>query len=338
VLSDEDESEDGDYDSSEDNAARDACRVKLQAAYLQATQGLSEEELEQLGEAVLEPRRSDAAQPVADFPPDVLNAFAILLATGTGTSYWKSFADKLAADAFVLAFLAKCPFLVEQILDRTREVQLDSLEEANENTGIYVIETTAPKQKVMDLARSGSVSAAQRAVFGKRLQNAPGEVVTVLYGGQSAQNEERMKTHKNGKEQLCDKTAHLLERQCDGATKFYGIITVAALVALAEQTGVTAKEAMNLAEVAAVAGLKLMESQGGLNVADPGCVSVSTSVSAAGGRAVRPAGGRSGGGNCGNASTKCAGSLRTKSSLVALSSRSRKRKSLPIACRSASCA
>ena len=308
MLSDEDESEDGDYDSSEDNAARDACRVKLQAEYLQATQGLSEEELKQLREAVLEPRRSDAAQPVSDFPAVVLTAFAILLATGTGTSYWKSFADKRAADAFVLAFLAKCPFLVEQILDRTREVPLDSLEEANENTGIYVIETTAPKEKVKDLARSSSVSAAQRAVFSKRLQNAPGEVVTARYGGQSAENKKRMKDHKKDEKQLCDKTAHLLERQCDGATKFYEIIPVAELVALAEQTGVTATEAMNLAEVAAVAGLKLMESQGNLNVADPGCVSVSTSVSAAGGRAGRPAGGRSGGRKlCGNASTKCAG-------------------------------
>ena len=288
--------------------------------------------------AVLE-QRSYAARPVADFPADVLTAFAILLATGTGTSYWKSFADKRAADAFVLAFLAKCPFLVEQILDRTREVPLDSLEEANENTGIYVIETTAPKERVKDLARSGRVSAAQRAVVSKRLQTAPGEVVTVRYGGQSAVNKDRMKDHKKDEKQFCDQTAHILERQCDGATKFYEVMTVAALVALAEQTGVTAKEAMNLAEVAAVAGLRLMESQGGLNVAAPGCVSVSTSVSAAGGRAVRPAGGRSGSRNRrGNASTKCAGSLRTKSPNVALRSRSRKRKSLQIPCRSASCA
>ena len=69
MLRDGDESEDGDYDGSEnggfteaDNVAMDACREKLQDEYLQATQWLSEEELEQLREAraaVLEPRRSD---------------------------------------------------------------------------------------------------------------------------------------------------------------------------------------------------------------------------------------------------------------------------------------
>ncbi len=88
MLSDGDESEDGDYDGSEnggfiaaDNVARDALRVKLQAEYLQGTQRLSEEELA----AVLEPRRSDAAEPFSRYTvsTDVSAASASLEATGT---------------------------------------------------------------------------------------------------------------------------------------------------------------------------------------------------------------------------------------------------------------
>ncbi len=110
------------------------------------------------------------------------------------------------------------------------------------------------------------------------------------YGGKSAQNDVRQPAHLIGK-QLCDTTARLLEQECDGVTAFKEIATVAEIAELGRQAGLSVNEALSLAEVVTVEGLGLMTRDGNLNVAWPGCVSVATSGSAAGGRAVREAGG-----------------------------------------------
>jgi hypothetical protein len=183
--------------------------------------------------------------------------------------------------------------IVEQILHPEREVPLDSLPLATHHTGSYVIETEAETEKTDALlrARPSKVTPQQRLVIRRKLVStkAAGKTrLTQRYGGKTVQNEIREPAHLNGDKQLCDATARLLEGECNGVTRVYEIATVQEIAQLGRQTGVTASVALSLAEVVTVEGLRLMTRYGNLNVAPPGCVSVATSVSAAGGRAVRP--------------------------------------------------
>ena len=145
------------------------------------------------------------------------------------------------------------------------------------------------------------------------------------YGGKTTQNKVRQPAHVDNDVQLCDATAHLLERKCGGVTVFHEVATVAEIAELGRQAGVSVTEALSLAEVVTDEGLGLMTRDGNLNVARPGCVSVATSVSVAGGRAVRAAGGIKTR-RCGVASPRWPGPLRTRSPLVALSSHSTRQK------------
>jgi hypothetical protein len=275
-------------------------RVKLaEAARAAVTNRLSDEqhgEVKAACEAVLT-RPSEGAGPLQSCDAsssDVTTAFAMLKAKRP--SYWERFDDQEAADRFVRAFLDRSPLIVAQILDPKREVPLDSLPPATPSTGSYVIVTDADTAKVAAYlrARPSKGTVQQRGVLGCKLSKAEAAGMTRLserYGGKTAQNKVRQPAHVVGSEQLCDKTARLLEQECGGVTVFLEMATVAEIAELGRQAGVSVNEALSLAEVVTVEGLGLMTRDGNLNVARPGCVSVATSVSVAGGRAVRAAGG-----------------------------------------------
>ena len=297
----EDEAHGGEPSVDDAEATGYADRVKrARAARAAVTNRLSDEQRGEVNaacEAVLT-RPSEGAGPLqsydSDASSDVTIAFARLKAKKP--SYWESLDDPEAADRFVLAFLNRSPLIVEQILHPEREVPLDSLPLATHRTGSYVIVTDADTAKVAAYlrARPSKGTVQQRGVLGCKLSKAEAAGMTRLserYGGKTAQNKVRQPAHVVGSEQLCDTTARLLEQECGGVTVFKEMATVAEIAELGRQAGVSVNEALSLAEVVTVEGLGLMTRDGNLNVARPGCVSVATSVSVAGGRVVRAAGG-----------------------------------------------
>ena len=277
-----------------DLAAKEGFAQSVRAAYSAIIAPLTDEERRLVEEAGEEAQRIiEAAGPLmglADASAEVKEACAWL--QKHAPSYLKKFHDQPAAHAFCAAFLAETPLLVALIRDRTQEVSLETVAPATGDTGIYVVDTRVPRKRAEALTRASRVG---RVVATKLRSTSRAENVDIRYTGQSVDNERRMREHADpNSAQFCDEAARCLEATCGAVTSVHELATVNAVARLAGQAGLTVAEGLNIAEAVVAHVLRTMTAEGGLNVADPGCVGVATSVSAAGGRVTSGARGRYG--------------------------------------------